>query len=45
MLTHVLSVGASTATDLTGAGQSGLRSLAIAVGAGLGAVGAGILVL
>jgi F-type H+-transporting ATPase subunit c len=42
MLTHVLSAGATTATDLTGAGQSGLRSLAIAVGAGLGAVGAGI---
>jgi F-type H+-transporting ATPase subunit c len=30
------------ATDLTTAGQKGLRSLAIGVGGGLGAVGAGV---
>jgi F-type H+-transporting ATPase subunit c len=30
------------ATSLTDAGQSGLRSLAIGVGGGLGAVGAGV---
>ena len=30
------------ATSLTDAGQSGLRSLAIGIGGGLGAVGAGI---
>jgi F-type H+-transporting ATPase subunit c len=39
MLAHVLTLAA---TSLTDAGQSGLRSLAIGVGGGLGAVGAGV---
>lgn len=39
---HLLTFGAASATALTDAGQSGLRSLAIGVGGGLGAVGAGI---
>ncbi len=38
ILTHAAVSGAS----LTDAGQSGLRSLAIGVGGGLGAIGAGI---
>jgi F-type H+-transporting ATPase subunit c len=32
----------ASATSLTNAGQAGLRSLAIALGGGLGAVGAGV---
>jgi F-type H+-transporting ATPase subunit c len=39
MLTHVLTVAA---LSLTNAGQSGLRSLAIGVAGGLGAIGAGV---
>lgn len=41
MLTHILTVAAAT-SPLTGAGQSGLRSLAIGVGGAGGAIGAGI---
>jgi F-type H+-transporting ATPase subunit c len=41
VLTHLLSFAAA-ASSLIGAGQSGLRSLAIALGGGLGAVGAGV---
>ena len=37
-MTHALTAAAS----LTNAGQSGLRSLAIALGGGLGAIGAGV---
>jgi F-type H+-transporting ATPase subunit c len=40
VLTHI--IGAASASSLTSAGQAGLRSLAIALGGGLGAVGAGI---
>jgi F-type H+-transporting ATPase subunit c len=39
---HFSTLAAASATALTDAGQSGLRSLAIGVGGGLGAVGAGI---
>jgi F-type H+-transporting ATPase subunit c len=39
---HVLTLAAAAASALTNAGQSGLRSLAIALGGGLGAVGAGV---
>jgi F-type H+-transporting ATPase subunit c len=39
---HILNLGAAAASSLTGTAQSGLRSLAIAVGGGLGALGAGI---
>jgi F-type H+-transporting ATPase subunit c len=39
---HALNLAAATASSLTTAGQSGLRSLAIALGGGLGAVGAGV---
>ena len=39
MFPHILTFAA---TSLTDAGQSGLRSLAIGVGGGLGAVGAGV---
>ena len=42
MLTHILTTGAASTTALTNAAQAGLRSLAIALGGGLGAVGAGI---
>lgn len=42
MLTHIITFGAASASTLVGAGQSGLRSLAIALGGGLGAVGAGV---
>lgn len=42
MLGHLIATGAASATTLTNAGQSGLRSLAIALGGGLGAIGAGI---
>ena len=41
-MNHILHIGATTASSLTNAGQSGLRSLAIALGGGLGAVGAGV---
>ena len=39
MLMHAATV---TATSLTDAGQAGLRSLAIGLGGGLGAIGAGV---
>jgi F-type H+-transporting ATPase subunit c len=39
---HTLTLAATAASSLANAGQSGLRSLAIALGGGLGAVGAGI---
>ena len=39
---HVFTLAATAASSLTNAGQSGLRSLAIALGGGLGAVGAGV---
>jgi F-type H+-transporting ATPase subunit c len=42
VLTHILTLGATSASSLVDAGQSGLRSLAIALGGGLGAVGAGV---
>jgi F-type H+-transporting ATPase subunit c len=42
LLLHFSTFAAASATALTDAGQSGLRSLAIGVGGGLGAVGAGI---
>lgn len=42
MLTHTITFGATSASSLVDAGQSGLRSLAIALGGGLGAVGAGV---
>jgi F-type H+-transporting ATPase subunit c len=42
MLSHILTFGAASASTLTAAGQSGLRSLAIAIGGGLGAIGAGV---
>jgi F-type H+-transporting ATPase subunit c len=41
VFTHVLTLTAAAST-LTGAGQSGLRSLAIGIAGGLGAVGAGV---
>jgi F-type H+-transporting ATPase subunit c len=40
--THFVNLAAATASSLTTAGQSGLRSLAIALGGGLGAIGAGV---
>jgi F-type H+-transporting ATPase subunit c len=39
---HALHAVILAATDITTAGQKGLRSLAIGVGGGLGAVGAGV---
>jgi F-type H+-transporting ATPase subunit c len=39
---HLLNLGVPAAASLTSAGQAGLRSLAIALGGGLGAVGAGV---
>jgi F-type H+-transporting ATPase subunit c len=39
---HSLNLGIAAAGSLTNAGQAGLRSLAIALGGGLGAVGAGV---
>ena len=42
MFIHIISLGAAAASSLTSAGQAGLRSLAIALGGGLGAVGAGV---
>ena len=41
MLTHLLSLAAVT-SSLADAGQSGLRSLAIGIAGGMGAIGAGI---
>jgi F-type H+-transporting ATPase subunit c len=38
----ILHLGVMAASSLTSAGQAGLRSLAIALGGGLGAVGAGV---
>jgi F-type H+-transporting ATPase subunit c len=42
VFTHIITIGAAATSSLTTAGQSGLRSLAIALGGGLGAVGAGV---
>jgi F-type H+-transporting ATPase subunit c len=42
VLTHTLTLGATSTPSLTNAGQSGLRSVAIALGGGLGAIGAGV---
>lgn len=39
MLAHLITLGAASASSLT---DAGLRSLAIAIGGGLGAVGAGV---
>jgi F-type H+-transporting ATPase subunit c len=39
---HIFTFAAAAASSLTNAGQSGLKSLAIALGGGLGAVGAGV---
>ena len=39
---HIFTLAATAASSLTNAGQSGLRPLAIALGGGLGAVGAGV---
>jgi F-type H+-transporting ATPase subunit c len=41
MFTHSLTLAAA-ASSLNGAGQAGLRSLAIGVAGGLGAIGAGV---
>ena len=41
-MNHILHLAVTTGSGLTTAGQSGLRSLAIALGGGLGAVGAGV---
>lgn len=41
-MTHLLNLGVAAGSSLTSAGQAGLRSLAIALGGGLGAVGAGV---
>jgi F-type H+-transporting ATPase subunit c len=40
-MTHIFNLVAA-ASSLTNAGQAGLRSVAIALGGGLGAVGAGV---
>ena len=42
MVSHILTIGAAAGSALTGNAQSGLRSLAIGVGGGLGAIGAGV---
>jgi F-type H+-transporting ATPase subunit c len=42
VLTHIITIGAASASPLTTAGQAGLRSLAIGIGGGLGAIGAGV---
>jgi F-type H+-transporting ATPase subunit c len=42
MLSHIVTLGAASASALANAGQAGLKSLAIAVGGGLGAIGAGV---
>ena len=39
---HIFTLTFAAASSLTNAGQSGLKSLAIALGGGLGAVGAGV---
>lgn len=39
---HIFNLTLAAAPSLTNAGQSGLKSLAIALGGGLGAVGAGV---
>ena len=39
---NLVTLAAASASSLTAAGQSGLRSIAIALGGGLGALGAGI---
>lgn len=41
-MSHILHLAATTASSFTTAGQSGLRSVAIALGGGLGALGAGV---
>ena len=41
-MTHILTLAAAPVSSLTNAGQSGLKALAIALGGGLGAVGAGV---
>lgn len=41
-MTHISSLAVAAASSRTNAGQSGLKSLAIALGGGLGAVGAGV---
>jgi F-type H+-transporting ATPase subunit c len=41
-MTPILHLAATAPSSLTTAGQAGLRSLAIALGGGLGAVGAGV---
>jgi F-type H+-transporting ATPase subunit c len=41
-MTHIFNLGVAAASSLTTAGQAGLRSLAISLGGGLGAVGAGV---
>jgi F-type H+-transporting ATPase subunit c len=42
VFTHIFTLGAASGSTLVSAGQAGLRSLAIALGGGLGAVGAGV---
>jgi F-type H+-transporting ATPase subunit c len=42
LLKHIITFGAAATSALPTAGQSGLRSLASALGGGLGAVGAGV---
>jgi F-type H+-transporting ATPase subunit c len=42
VLSHILAIGASTTSALTSNAQSGLRSVAIGLGGGLGAIGAGV---
>jgi hypothetical protein len=39
---HLVTVAAASGSSVTSVAQSGLRSVAIALGGGLGAVGAGI---
>ena len=41
-MTHIFTLTFAAASSLTNAGKSGLKSLAIALGGGLGAVGAGV---
>jgi F-type H+-transporting ATPase subunit c len=42
VLSHIVAIGAATASTLTDNAQSGLRSVAIGLGGGLGAIGAGV---
>jgi F-type H+-transporting ATPase subunit c len=42
VFTHIFTLAAAATAPLTDAGQSGLRSLAIGLAGGLGAIGAGI---